>query len=382
MRIGVMLRSFDEKGGVGVYTQNLVRELLALDRRNRYVLFYRRAENLGRFARYENVDEVVVRAPGVALWDQVAVPWACWRKGVDVVLHPKFTVPLLAPCKAVMVVHGADWFMPDQAQFYGWLDVRYIRTVMPLYFRKASVVLSVSELTTQNFNRVLKLPPDKVRTVYFGPARHFRRVEDPETLDRVRQHYRLPERFVFTLTKLGGDRRKNFGNIVEAYRLYHERVAEPLPLVVGGKGVDQFRSEYGIPDDGWGRDVRFPGWLDQQDLPAIYSQADLYLYASNLEAFPIPLTEAMACGTPIVTSNVNGLDEIAGDAAVQVDPSDPGAIAAAIERVLADPGAQAELQRKGLERSRMFDWEKCAQKTLAILESVAGAGSDPCLSSA
>jgi glycosyltransferase involved in cell wall biosynthesis len=146
--------------------------------------------------------------------------------------------------------------------------------------------------------------------------------------------------------------------------------------------VDQFRSEYGIPDDGWGRDVRFPGWLDQQDLPAIYSQADLYLYASNLEAFPIPLTEAMACGTPIVTSNVNGLDEIAGDAAVQVDPTDPGAIAAAIERVLADPGAQAELQRKGLERSRMFDWEKCAQKTLAILESVAGAGSDPCLSSA
>jgi hypothetical protein len=178
MRIGMMLRAIDEKGGIGVYTNNLVPELLEIDRKNDYVLFYRTEQNLGRFAHYENVTERLIRAPHKALWDQVAIPWACWREKLDVVYHPKFTVPFLAPCKTIMVVHGADWFIPEQAQFYPVLDQHYVRTVMPWYFRKAAVVISVSQLTTDNFNRILQPPPDKVKTVYFGPAKHFRRVED------------------------------------------------------------------------------------------------------------------------------------------------------------------------------------------------------------
>jgi glycosyltransferase involved in cell wall biosynthesis len=115
----------------------------------------------------------------------------------------------------------------------------------------------------------------------------------------------------------------------------------------------------------------FPGWIDQQDLPAIYSMASLYLYTSNLEAFPIPITEAMACGTPIVTSNVNGLEEIAGDAALLVDPSQPSEIAAAVGQVLDDPGLGRGLSSKGLERAKLFTWEKCGRETLKIIESLA-----------
>ena len=113
--------------------------------------------------------------------------------------------------------------------------------------------------------------------------------------------------------------------------------------MIGGKDCHLFRAEYGAPEDGYGQDILFPGWIEQEDLPAVYSLADIYLYPSNLEAFPIPITEAMACGTPIITSNVNGLEEIAGDAAVLVDPSDAQAIADAMERILSDAGLRATL---------------------------------------
>ena len=110
-----MLRAIEEKGGVGVYTRNLTRELLDIDRENEYVLFYSSAAASGQFADRPNVRERVLRGSGKFIWDQMAVPWACLREGIDVLLHPKFTVPFLAPCPAVMVVHGADWFIPRPA---------------------------------------------------------------------------------------------------------------------------------------------------------------------------------------------------------------------------------------------------------------------------
>lgn len=371
MRIGMMLRAFDEKGGVGVYTRNLVDELLTLDRKNEYVLFYRDRSNVGRYSAADNVKEIHVRGRHKAVWDQIAIPLACRREKIDVVFHPKFTAPLLAPCKAIMVVHGADWFIPDQARFYSWLDVRYVRTVMPWYFRKCSVVVSVSQLTTDNFNRVLKLPRGKVKTVYFGPARHFRRVTDHRKLEEVRSRYGLPESFVLTLTKTGGDERKNLGRLLEAYALLHRSLEYPPKLVIGGQDCDRYRAAYSIPAEGYGADILFPGWIDQADLPAVYSLAALYLYPSNLEAFPIPITEAMACGTPIVTSNVNGLVEIAGDAALRVDPHNAREIASAMDRILSDHELQSSLRNRGLERAKLFTWERCARQTLSIIESLA-----------
>jgi len=372
MRIAVMLRTFDEKGGVAVYSRNLVETLLEADSRNEYALLYRNPAHAGLYAGRPRVTEHVLAAPNKALWDQWAVPRACRRLGVDLILHPKFTVPLLSRIPTVMVLHGADWFLPDAAQFYKPLDRAYMRVFMPLYLKKAAVALSVSQLTTDDFNRIFGLPAGKVRTVYFGPARHFRRVTDPAVIAAVRKKYGLPERFIFTLSKIGGGERKNIRGVFDAYAQLHGQV--PHKLVVGGKDLDRFRQDYSIPADGWGRDVLFPGYLDQADLPAIYSASDLYLYPSNQEAFPIPLTEAMACGTPIITSRANGLEEIAGHAALLVDPKDPEQIAAAVLQVLGDPELAARLSATGLERSRTFSWDSCARRTLEILEEV-GRGS-------
>lgn len=371
MRIGIMLRSMDEKGGVGVYTRNIVTELLQLDAKNEYVLFYANPANIGSFSHHSNVTELLVKGPNKAYWDQIAIRRACRAEKIDILFHPKFTVPLLAPCKTVMTVHGADWLIPEQARYYARWDVLYMKLMLPLYFRKCSAVISVSQETTDNFNRILKLPKDKVKTIYFAPARHFKRITDAETLRSVKAKYELPDQFILTLTKRKGGGRKNLGQVFKAYAQYHARTPNPHKLVIGGKDCHLFRDEYGISHDGYGKDIHFPDWIDQADMPAVFSLASLYLYPSNLEAFPIPLTEAMACGTPILTSNVNGLKEIAGDAAVLMDPDDTESIADGMARILSDSKLHEQLSCKGLERSAMFSWDRCARETLALLERVA-----------
>lgn len=366
-----MLRSIDEKGGVGVYTRNIVKELLQLDQKNEYVLFYANPANIGLFSHHKNVSEQWVKGSNKAYWDQIAIPSACRKQKIDVLFHPKFTVPLFVACKAVMVVHGADWLIPEQAQFYTWWDVKYMQMILPLYFKKSSVVISVSQVTTDNFNRILKLPDGKVETIYFAPARNFKRITDPVVLQTVKAKYNLPEKFILTLTKRKGGNRKNLGQIFKAYAHYHSQTNNPHQLVIGGKDCHLFRDEYGVPTAGYGKDILFPDWIDQADMPAVFSLASLYLYPSNLEAFPIPLTEAMACGTPILTSNVNGLKEIAGDAAILMNPNDTESIASGIAQILSDSRLRETLSQKGLERSKLFTWDLCAKKTLEVLERVA-----------
>jgi glycosyltransferase involved in cell wall biosynthesis len=371
MRIGIMLRSIDEKGGVGVYTRNIVKELLQLDHKNEYVLFFANPSNIGLFSAHKNATECWVKGSNKPYWDQIAIPRACRQEKLDVLFHPKFTVPLFAPCKAVMVVHGADWLIPEQAQFYSWWDVKYMQMMLPLYFKKSAAVISVSQETTDNFHRILKLPVDKIQTIYFAPARNFKPITDPEILQKVRARYNLPEQFILTLTKRKGAGRKNLGQVFKAYARYHEGTIHPHKLVIGGKDCHLFRDEYGIPRSGYGKDILFPDWIDQADMPAVFSLASLYLYPSNLEAFPIPLTEAMACGTPILTSNVNGLKEIAGEAALLMDPNDTESIADGISQILSDCDLRESLSHKGLERSSLFSWDRCAQDTLVLLEKVA-----------
>lgn len=370
MRIAVMLRAMDERGGVGVYARNLVEHLLGLGLQDEYLLLYRTSRHLGLHGGKSGVIEKVLKAPGKAAWDQIAVPAAAREFGADVILNPKFTVPLFCSVPSVMVLHGADWFLPEASGFYGLLDRWYMRLFMPRYLHKASIAVSVSQLTTDDFNRIFQLPKGKVRTVYFGPAANFRRIEDSGEIARVRRKYGLPDRYILTLSRIDDGGRKNVSGLLAAYPDIHARTG--CPLVIGGAGLERWRSDYRLPKDGWGATVHFPGYLDQADLPALYSAADLYLYPSNQEAFPIPLTEAMACGTPIVTSRVNGLAEIAGEAAALVDPGDPADIADAAVRLLNDAAERAERVKAGYLRSRDFSWQACARSVYAILGEAAG----------
>lgn len=370
MRIAVMLRAMDERGGISVYARNLLDHLLSLGLEDEYLLLYRTSRHLGLHQGKPGVTERVLSAPGKALWDQIAVPAAAREFKADVILHPKFTVPLFCTIPSVMVLHGADWFLPEASRFYSRLDRLYMRFFMPRYLQKASIAVSVSKLTTDDFSRIFKLPKGKVRTVYFGPAGNFRRVEDSNAIARVRLKYGLPDRYILTLSRVDDGGRKNVAGLLAAYPEIYARTG--CPLVIGGAGLERWRNDYQIPNHGWGGAVHFPGYLDQADLPALYSGARLYLYPSNQEAFPIPLTEAMACGTPIVTSRANGLEEIAGEAAALVDPGNPADIAQTAVRMLTDAVECADRVEAGYRRSRDFSWPNCARSVHAILREAAG----------
>jgi len=359
-----MMRAAAERGGVGVFTVNVVRELLRIGTDHQWLLFYPKAGDLGGFAGLSHVREILIKGRSKLLWDQVQVPLACRRERVDVLYHSKFTVPLLSPCPSIMTLHGTGWFT---SPFFGKLDVAYIRAFLPLYLRKSAAVASVSKLTTEFYTSRYKLPIGKVRTTYFGPAPNFVRVRDEDQLSLVRTRYALPDRYVLYLTKYRDAERKNIRGTLEAFR----RVASHTDhdLVIGGTDVERFREEYNVPSDGWGKRVHFVGWIDQADLPSVYSLATVFFYPSWMEAHPIPITEALKCETPVVTSNRNGLQELAGDAALLVDPDDPASMAEGLERVLADENLRNDLRERGIARSPVFSWERCGRETLELIIS-------------
>jgi glycosyltransferase involved in cell wall biosynthesis len=362
MRIGVMLRAIDEKQGIGIYTQNLIERLLAMDKANSYVLFFRNPQWVGRFAHHPHVREMILGAPNKLLWDQWAVPRAARRENVDLIFHPKFTVPFFTRCKTVMTIHGASWFVrPDL--YPNKLDLAYVKAVMPLYCRRADFIIANSDLTRNDFIRILRVPPEKIRTVRLGTSDRFRVITDPQTLNVAREKYRLPEKFILSVIK--HDPRKNFANLIAAFRLLRRRI--PCKLVVTGLGCEKYIEEFSLREDGTADDVLFLGWVEQEDLPALYNLAVCKFFPSVYEEFGIPVCEAMACGCPPVIANTGALPEIAGEAGIAVDPFDPPAMADALERLWTNAALRAEYSRKALERAKVFTWERCAKETLEVL---------------
>ena len=366
MRIGIMMRSADEAGGIGVYARNIVQELLELDQENEYILFYKSDKHLGRYTQYSNCREIYLPGGNKAVWDQITIPRAARKEKIDLIFNPKFTVPLLTSCKTVMVVHGADWFIPPYDEVYTTIDNFYIKRVMPLYFRKADFISSVSDYSTDGFVNAFPWCKDKIKTIYFGPNKIFKRISDEQVLATVRAKYNLPEQFILTVIRYDpGTRntRKNFKGMAEAYSLYR-KMGGTEKFVVVGRDCDRYGEEYDLEALGVKEDILFTGLVPQEDLPAFYSLAKLYLYPTIIEAFPIPTTEAMACGCPIVTSLGTGLEELTHGVSLAVDPLDSQAIAEAVKKVLADENLQEEMRQKGFERSRIFSWRQCAVSTL------------------
>jgi glycosyltransferase involved in cell wall biosynthesis len=374
MRIGLMLRSLDEKFGVGVYTRNILDALLRLDRKNEYVLFYKSKNHLGKYSHYSNVEEKILKASNKLYWDQVLVPLAARKSGVDVLFHVKFTVPLLTRCKTVMVVHGASWFVHPEL-YPNKVDLMYVKAMMPLYCRRADMIISNSNLTTADFANILRVPPRKIRTIYFGLDPIFQPIKDQSKLYEIKEKYDLPERFILTVSRY--DPRKNFCTIFDAFTKCRDQ--SELKLIAVGRNSYRYKLDCDIVKRGYQNSVIFPGYVEQEDLPAFYNLAEAFLFPSVYEEFGIPLIEAMACGCPVVASNTGAIPEITGGAAFLCNPFDANIMAQGIDRISHDPDYRLELVKKGLLRSKEFSWEKCARETLSLLESLAGEKSDPTL---
>ena len=348
MRIGVMLRAYEDRQGIGIYCRNLMDALLPLDTRNDYVLYFQNPRLAGTYARFPHVRERILSAPSKGLWDQVRIPHAARADGVDLIFHPKFTVPFATRRKT-----AAD-------EQLNRTYLAYIKAFMPLYCRKADLILSNSRLTTDDFIRFLKVPPEKIVTTPLGTNPNFKPIDDPAALEAYRRRRGLPDRFFVSVIRY--DPRKNFKNLIAAFRLLRRRT--PCKLVVTGIGCEKYRAEYRLDDDGTAEDVQFLGWVEPAELPLLYNLAHGLFFPSVYEEFGIPVCEAMACGCPPVVSQTGALPEVAGDAGLIVDPFHPPAMAEALERLWTDSALREQLVSRCLARAREFTWDRCARATL------------------
>ncbi|HYC32855.1 MAG TPA: glycosyltransferase family 1 protein [Gemmatimonadales bacterium] len=368
MRIGVMLRHYDQhRGGVRVYTHRLLDAMFALGSPHQLVLLYRSPALVGTYAGRPGAEEVALPAAGVLAWDQLAVPAAARRLGLDLIFNPKYSIPLRAPCPAVWVCHGLDWYvMPWASKRIDRLSHRFL---VPRYARRASAVIAVSEITRQHVMHYLHLPPDRVATVYSGVDDVFRRPVDSGTRAAIRRKYSLPERFMLYAGAVYPP--KNYTRLIRAFaRVGPER---GIPLVVAG-GENRFLSEQELLEPerlGIAPWVLRPGWVEQDDLAALYAMAEMLLLPSLFESCGLPVIEAMAAGCPVLTADRYGTKELAEGAAVLVDPESVDAIADGMRRILDDAALRERLVAAGRERSGAFRWSRCAAETLAVLERAA-----------
>jgi glycosyltransferase involved in cell wall biosynthesis len=367
MRIGVMLRHYDQHmGGVRVYTHKLLQALLELRSGHQFVLLYRNPALVGTHAGDPQVEEVVVPGRSFLGWDQIAVPAAVRRHGIDLLFNPKYSIPLRVRCPSVWVCHGLDWYvMPWASRFVDRLSHRFL---IPRYASKAAAIIAVSEITRGHVMQYLHVPPERVTTVYSGVDDVFRGPFDDSRLREVRAKYSLPDRFLLYAGAIYPP--KNFTRLVRAYaRVGPER---GIPLVVAG-GENRFLSEREIREPevlGIAEWVHRPGWVDQDDLAAFYALAELLLLPSLFEACPLPLLEAMAAGCPVVTADRYGTKELSEGAGVLVNPENVEEIAGGIRRVLDDTAFRSELVAAGRQRSRDFTWRRCATEVLRVFERV------------
>jgi glycosyltransferase involved in cell wall biosynthesis len=366
-----MLRHYDQHGGgVRVYTRALLRELIEHHPEHEYILLFNNPALTGSFGCRPNVREVVVPGKSVPLWDQVGVPRAVRRLGIDVLFNPKYSVPLTGRYPAAWVCHGLDWYvMPWASRRIDRLSHRYL---IPRYARRAAAIVAVSEITREHVHEFLGVPLDRVHTVYTGIEEVYNQTVPPEQRAAIRGKFKLPERYVLYSGAVYPP--KNFTRLIQAYARVGPRLG--VSLVIAG-GENRFLSEDELKEperQQLGEWVRWAGWVEPHTLPAFYQMAEALLLPSLFESFGLPIVEAMACGCPVVTSNCYGTREIAGDAAILVEPRSVDSIAEGIHRALTDSSLREQLIARGRVHAQPFTWERCATQTLQVLERIASPG--------
>lgn len=313
--------------------------------------------------------KVEIRAiPFPRLWTHVRLSAEMLVRPPDVLFVPAHVVPLIHPRRCVVTVHDLGYLYYPEA--HRPADRRYLDWSTRWNARQAVAVLADSQATKDDLVRAYGIDEGKIRVVYLGRDEALGPVRAVDELAAVRERYGIRGRYLLYVGTL--QPRKNLARVIEAFgRLAAAAEMADVQLVLAGRRGWLYDDLFALVARlGLAGRVLFPGYVADADLPALLSAALAFVFPSLYEGFGIPVLEAGACEVPVITSNTSSLPEVAGDAALLVDPHDVDAIAEAMYRLVTDPDLRAELIRRGRENVKRFSWEKCARETLAVLEEV------------
>ena len=354
--------------GVGYYTEHLLHHLAAAAEGDDIVVVSNRdVDTATPLPSHVRVVTSNRRMPRM-VWMQTAAPLALRHAGADVAHFTNGMVPVASPVPTVVTIH--DMSLRLYPRYHPARRVLLNAPLVDLAARRADAIVTVSQTSKRDIVRLYKLDPDRVHVVHEAAAPSFQRVTDPAELDRVQRRYQLADRIILYVGTI--EPRKNLPKLIEAFASRKRAGALPHHLVCVGpygwrsRGLDELIHRTKVSHA-----IQFTGYVPFEDLPALYSLADLFVYPSMYEGFGLPVIEAMACGTPVITGRAAALAEVGGDAVEQVERVDVDALGEAMARLARDPQRRAELSNAGLARAERFSWQRAAQETIDVYRAVA-----------
>ena len=371
MRIAIDARKWRDYG-IGTYVRNLVRHLAPLDGETTYFLFCDRGDEATLRDLAENFVPVVDNSPGYSLSEHITIPLKLRRLGVNLFHSPHYVLPLVCPTPSVVTIHDCihllfPQYLPNR------MALAYARFMMGSAIRRSALILTVSEASRRDILRFYpETEPERVQVVPNAIDPFV--VDDPgaEEMERVRERYQIRGRFVLYAGTIKPH--KNLDRLIAACGLLKQRSGhEDLKLLIIGDEVNRYGSlRRSVEAAGIRHEVRFFGFVPDRTLAALYRLASVFAFPSLYEGFGLPPLEAMACGTPVVTSRISSLPEVVGDAAILVDPYSVKDIALGMERVLGDPALCAELRARGIARAQGFSWDRSVRAVHAAYMKLLG----------
>lgn len=358
----------DHFPGIGRYAFSLASAFATLDTAHRFIFIVtpdaprRRSVLNTRYDLTNLLCSPKVRAlaapPPFSAAGQIALPALLRLTRADVYHSPYYVFPYAGlPCPAVVTLYDIiPRLFPRESSLRARL---FFDLSVRVALRSAQRIVTSSHRSRDDIARVYRVPAARIDVVYGAADERFRPAE-PESTAAVRARHQLPETFALCVTS--DKPHKNVDTLVKAWRLsaIGQREDAPWLILAGHRGGGLLAFDHPC--------IRDLGPIAEADLPALYGSATLFIYPSRYEGFGLPPLEAMACGAPVICSRAGSLPEVAGDAALLVDPDDPQALAAAIDQVFADSTLRANLRAAGLERAASFSWQRAAQETLAVYE--------------
>ena len=367
MRVAIDARKLHDFG-IGTYIRNLLRQLARLDRETEYVLLCQQADLEVAASLGANFRAVLEPSPAYSIREQLHVPLVIRRERPDVFHAPHYVRPALISCKSVVTIHDCIHLMFPQylPNRVAWA---YARATMWVAAHRSDRVLTVSEASKRDILTFFDIPPDKIDVVHNAIDDHFWTAPPEADIARVRERYQLDHTFLLYTGNIKPH--KNLVRLIEAFARLRQRGFDDVSLLVIGDEMSKLPAlRRAVHTLKLHKHVRFLGHVSDQTLAALYRLASAFVFPSLYEGFGLPPLEAMASGTPVITSNVSSLPEVTGGAALLVDPYDVDAIVDGIAQVLTSPDLAASMRRRGLERAREFSWERSVQRIRTIYGEV------------